>query len=878
MTSTIKMFCFSVFILASFIVKGQQANTWYFGRNAGLDFNYNPPQPLTNSLFDAREGCSTISDRFGRFLFYSNGIQVYDRNFAIMPNGNGLLGNKSTTDGPLIIPKPGDSNIYFIITADCAETFFVNGYRYSALDMRLNGGLGDLTSEKNVLLYTPSTEKLTAVKHSNGIDYWLVTKQLNNNRFNVYRIDCNGINTNPIVSNTGAIHVDDAGHTGGTGSMRLSPNGKKLAVAIGSATQGQIQLFDFNTTTGIISNPIDLDGINPGNRQIYGAEFSFNNKVLYISGSGNKLYQYDISSNNQILINASRNTFYNPTNNQILGLQLGPDKKIYVSIPQSSKITIINNPEIMGAGCNLALNSLDLNGGRCVSGLPTYVPSLFDTTRYTDFNFSFVDCYVKFNATSNLTGTINWAWDFGDGTTGTGQTINHSFRRTGTFNVTLNAYLTSGCGLTDSLVITKPVTINNVFSVDYGYAGGCVNQPVQFSDSTILTIGNITGHTWDFGDNSPTTTAINPIHTYTTPGVYNVKLLISTSGICRADSIIKQVYIDSKPVADFNVPGGCMNKPLNFTDASTNSTGAIDNWLWDFGDAGIDLVKNPVHTYSNFGTYPVKLTVTSARGCKTDITKPVVIESIPVADFEVTVPCVNQSTGFIDHSTISSGTITNWLWNFDDVGSSAVTQNTSHTYNNTGTYQVSLIATSVNGCASPAKIISVNIIRIPAFAGRDTIAVYDEPIQLQASGGISYLWQPGTGLNNPAIANPVAVLRNEIVYSVQVTSAEGCIQTDDILVKVFSNFDVFVPNSFTPNGDGINETLKPLGKGLARIEFFKIYNRYGELLFESRDVNKGWDGNYKGKKQPAGNYIYIVRAIDIMGRVIDEKGSVLIIR
>lgn len=878
MASAIKIFFFGFFILMSLSVMGQQANTWYFGTNAGLDFNYTPPQPLTNSLFDAREGCSTISDRYGRFLFYTNGLQVYDRNFAVMPNGNGLLGNKSTTDGPIIIPKPGDSNIYYIFTADCAETYFVNGYRYSVLDMRLNGGLGDLTSEKNILIYTPSTEKLTAVKHSNGIDYWVVTKELNNNRFNVYKIDCNGFNSTPVVSNTGAVHLDDFGHSGGRGGMRLSPNGKKLAVAIPNFDQGLIQLFDFNTSTGIISNPIDLEGVSTGTHNIYTGEFSANSRVLYMSTSTRNFFQYDISSDNQALINLSRNTFLAPFSQQVYGLQLGPDKKIYLSLPQSSKMSFINNPEIMGPGCNISFNSIDLNGGRCISGLSTYVPSLFDTTRYTDFNFSFVDCYVKFDATSNLTGTINWSWDFGDGTTGTGQTINHSFRRTGTFNVTLKAYLTSGCGLRDSLIVTKPVTINNVFSVDYGYTGGCVNQQVQFSDSTILTIGNITGHTWDFGDNSATTTAINPIHTFTTPGVYNVKLLISTSGICRADSIIKQVYIDSKPVADFNVPGGCMNKPLSFTDASTNNTGAVNKWLWDFGDAGIDSVKNPIHTYTGFGTFPVKLSVISAHGCKAETTIPVVIESIPVADFEVTVPCVNQSTGFIDRSTISSGTITNWLWNFDDAGSSAVTQNASHTYNSTGTYQVSLVATSLNGCASPAKVIPVNIIRIPAFPGRDTIAVYDEPLQLQASGGINYLWQPGTGLNNPAIANPVTILRNDIVYSVQVTSVEGCIQTDEINIKVFANFDVFVPNSFTPNGDGTNEILRPLGKGLASIEFFKIYNRYGQLLFESRDINKVWDGTYKGKKQPAGNYIYIVRAIDIFGRVIDDKGSVLIIR
>lgn len=276
------LFAFVLFLLGYSHANSQQGNIWYFGFNAGLNFNTTPPQPLTNGALNTQEGCASICDKRGNLLFYTNGVTVYNRNHTAMPNGAGLLGDNSSTQSAIIIPNPGDTNLYYIFTADCLENLFAKGYNYSVVDMRLNGGLGDVTAQKNVFLYGPSTERLTAVKAANGIDYWVITKGFNNNRYTVYKVDCNGINPVPVISDVGVPHTHSSPEFTGAGALKASPDGKKVCVAI-TWPVAMAELFDFNNNTGILSNPIDLLGYNAGYVFIYGVEFSPNSKLLYVT-------------------------------------------------------------------------------------------------------------------------------------------------------------------------------------------------------------------------------------------------------------------------------------------------------------------------------------------------------------------------------------------------------------------------------------------------------------------------------------------------------------------------------------------------------------------------------------------------------------------
>lgn len=854
----------------------QEGNIWYFGDKAGLDFNVNPPVPLTNGALNTLEGCATICNKRGNLLFYTDGMRVLNKNHVAMPNGIGLLGESSSTQSAIIVPNPGDTNIYYIFTADCSENVFANGYNYSVVDMRLNGGLGDVTA-KNINLYKPSTERLTAVKAANGIDYWVITKGFGNNRFSAYKIDCNGINVNPVTSDVGTPHVYDPLHFTGAGALKASPDGKKICIDI-MWPVAMAELFDFDNATGKLSNPIDLTGYTSGATFIYGAEFSPNSKLLYISTVFDKtINQYDISSGNAITINASKFTL-NTSPYYAQSLQVAPDKKIYMASTFETALSVINNPDVYGPGCNFSLQTVDLAGKISMNGLPAYISSFFDVSNHVDYTSSFVDCHVQFNGSTNLAGNLSWTWDFGDGTVGAGQNINHSFKRVGSYTVTLKVKSTaSACGqpLTDSFSITKPITVNTVFAVDYDYAGNCVNQPTQFSDSTVLTLGNITSRTWDFGDGSPLSNALNPVHTYSSVGVYNVKLLISTSGVCNADSMIKQVYIESQPATLFTPVNGCINQAVQFTDNSTNTISGVGKWKWYFGDGDSSILKNPVHTYLNYGNYTAKLQAASPHGCSgAVVSHPVVIDSKPVVDFDYLYPCLDKPTIFSNASSNAFGNMT-YNWNFGD-GKISSAVSPSHQYLAAGNYYVDLVVNTANGCSVGISK-SVGVIQTFANAGRDTIVLYDQPYQLNGTGGGTYLWFAATNLSNANIANPVAQLKKDETFTLQTTSADGCIATDAVTLKVVTNFDVYIPKAFTPNGDGLNDILKPVPIGIDHLNYFKIYNRYGQEVFATKELGKGWDGKISGRLQPQGAFIWIVQAVDIFGKTITKQGTTILI-
>ena len=188
------------------------------------------------------------------------------------------------------------------------------------------------------------------------------------------------------------------------------------------------------------------------------------------------------------------------------------------------------------------------------------------------------------------------------------------------------------------------------------------------------------------------------------------------------------------------------------------------------------------------------------------------------------------------------------------------------------------------GCPKPTSdtVVVTVIPPVKAFAGNDTSVVANQPLQLNATGGSSYAWTPSTGMNNAFIANPVVILNavyDTIRYEVRVSTEEGCFADDDLKVTVFKTGpDIFIPTAFTPNSDGKNDVLKPIPVGIRTLQYFKIYNRWGEMLFSTSAIGDGWDGTYKGKEQAAGTYVFMAHAIDFLGKVINRKGTTVLIR
>jgi hypothetical protein len=354
-------------------------NIWYFGTNAGLNFNSGNPVAITNSAMVATDNCTSVADpTTGNLLFYSNGVSVWNKNHLIMPNGNGLLGSLTGGNSAFAIKQPGSNSFYYLFTNDAFAGS--NGLRYSVIDLSLSGGHGDVTSTKNIVLLNSSTEKITAVKHSNNQDVWIITHPWNSNSYNVYLLSANGLNTIPIVSSIGSMHSGgQLGVYNSMGQISANSTGNRLVSAIYDL--GRYELFDFDRTTGMLSNYIPISGYPSA----WGAEFSSNGEVLYTtqwgSGGSPQIHQFDLTSDDQIIINNSATiigTATSPDPNYKAGyLQLGPDNKIYLAKYSSGYLGVIQSPNTLGADCGYSDSGVYLNGKTCQAGLP----SCIQTTR-----------------------------------------------------------------------------------------------------------------------------------------------------------------------------------------------------------------------------------------------------------------------------------------------------------------------------------------------------------------------------------------------------------------------------------------------------------------------------------------------------------------
>jgi len=354
-------------------VSSQQQNTandWYFGYNAGIKFEYGVPHGVTGGALYTEEGCATVGDENGDLLFYTDGETVYNRNHQIMLNGSGLLGSWSATSAAIIIPYPHSDSLFYIFTTDMAGNHLQNGLRYSIVDMSLDGGLGGITSTKNILLETPVTEKLTAVLHQNLIYVWLVAHRWNSNEFISYLITDTGLVDTPIVSAVGSIHQGGAsswppadGYVNAAGYLNSNSTGTQLALAI--YRENLFELFDFDNGTGIVSNCHTSPANYPG---AYGVEFSPNGTKLYVTQVDvSNIYQFDITQpspfSNPIHIASPT---YQPS-----AIKVGPNGKLYVSENGNSYLSVINNPNALGLNCDYQSNAVYLEGQQARRGLPT---------------------------------------------------------------------------------------------------------------------------------------------------------------------------------------------------------------------------------------------------------------------------------------------------------------------------------------------------------------------------------------------------------------------------------------------------------------------------------------------------------------------------
>jgi hypothetical protein len=371
--------CLLLGVLPMLCAGQQQAHTWYFGNDGtGLHFEDDcSVTVLTDGPINGYEGCATISDAStGEYLFCTNSAHVWDRNGQLMTTSP-LVTNGNTITQVTIVQRPGSDPIYYIFTTE-VQAFSGQGYRFHAVDMSLNSGAGGIAFTDSVLYSSPVTEKITAIRHANGTDVWVVGHAYGSNAYLAFLVTAAGVSTTPVVSNIGKVH-SDPGSSGydAVGELKASPDGSKV-VAV-TLYNPDIELFSFNNATGGMSDLITLpengayDGI--GNASgLYGASFSASGNMLYVgqwfSASANnaRLLQYDLSSNDPSEIIASRSEF--PTAGNPYSLKLAPDERIYVAhAAMSTHLGVIQYPDSAGQACQYADDGLYLQGGHSSWGL-----------------------------------------------------------------------------------------------------------------------------------------------------------------------------------------------------------------------------------------------------------------------------------------------------------------------------------------------------------------------------------------------------------------------------------------------------------------------------------------------------------------------------
>lgn len=417
---------------------------------------------------------------------------------------------------------------------------------------------------------------------------------------------------------------------------------------------------------------------------------------------------------------------------------------------------------------------------------------------------------------------------------------------------------TSDGGCIDSVAAT--VTVNPAPHASFTVIGNvCQGLPVTISDQST---GNIVSWSWLLGDGTTETGNTTFEHTYAAAGTYVVKLVTVSDLGCVGDTGRVTTNVYSLPIADFKLPKGvCLpDGALTVTNTSANAK----DYLWSFGDGSTSTEISPAHVYPAKGSYKINLVATSSFGCVDDTTQ--TFRSFydkPIAAFTVSPDTLCQGTDneFTDESFAVNSTIAAWAWDFGD-GSTSDSRHPVKRFSSPGDYHVTLVVTSSAGCIADPATSSVKVYLQPVVdAGPSFTVSQGTPLVLEATANdadnLTFLWTPADGLSAATTLRPSLYANEDIVYTLTAKGEGGCTASDETTVKVFKQ--VKVPNAFSPNGDHINDTWVITNLNEYAGCTVEVYNRYGQLVYQSTGYGTAWDGTYNGQPLPLATYYYVIR-------------------
>lgn len=911
----INTFFISLFFLLSAPTFAQkEAAIWYFGDYAGLDFNSGSPKPLINGQLSTHEGCTTISDKNGNLLFYTDGSIVYDKLHNVMPNGSGLLGHNSSTQSAIIVPKPNNPNIYYIFTVDepnpkNADKDILNdvdppnsGLNYSIVDLRLNKGLGDIpSSSKNIHLITYNdndeeevkfkcSEKVTAVQHGDGVSFWVITHF--KNTFYSFKVGSSGVDKNPVKTVT-TLNIPLGGYNyNAMGYLKVSPNGRKLAMANSSTRStnelgpknsvvrdtGNVLLFDFNSITGIVSNGIKLiENSNP-----YGLEFSAKSKKLYITSNkynntgqtlGSELLQFDLKSSNII----GSKTIINSSVNSAGALQLAIDEKIYRSgYPntgmggQTTKLSVINNPELDGASSNYLQDAIDLKGRYAELGLPPFITSFFLYSFSYEFNCLGDTTHFFINTTEKIDSVL---WDFGDGTTSTDITAYHTYANPGDYTVTIIKSVNGE--LREPL--EKNVTIYDtpkILSTPYKLIQ-CDTQDSQPTDGLSTFNLSLANEALCLGEKDfevyyyhsindaeadvTNTNSIRIIYKNSIPDEQLYAKIIRKNASCSSIGGVilhanKNNLIAPSPLRECDIDNGKavfnLEQKKELIKTELNLPSDVHLFFYaNENDASLGI--NELEQQYTSSSKIIFIRAENSEGCYGTGQLELIVEPIPkIKTLENKILCEGELSIVLTPGIIPPALINDfsYLWSTGETTSSI-------SINKEGNYNVTV--TNKSNCSSVENfevtlsyLAKINDIIIKDLKPQNEVFVdvinpdeYKYMIQFQ-NGSATVLQDSPFFENIPGGVHELIIENNQ-----------GCGQVRKQIIVLQA------PAFFTPNGDGYNDywNIKGINAIIDQTTSIYIFDRYGKFLKQLSPSGSGWDGTFNKFPLPSDDYWYTVK-------------------
>ena len=885
---------FIFFCSLTYCFSQNEASNWYFGENAGITFNLssNTVNAVNNGRLSTREGCASISDDAGNLLFYTDGSTVYNRNHNVMSNGTGLFGDESSTQSGIIVPKPGDPNIYYVFTVDNGIDQSNFGLNYSEVDISLNGGLGGVTS-KNINLLPLCSEKITAVlKDCITKSIWVLTlasedgTQEINNTFHAFEVSNLGVNTTSVKSVFNLSIQDQRGY------LKLSPDGTKVACA---NAQGGLFVYDFDTNTGIVSNQQPLQ-IHTTSRIPYGVEFSPNSKLLYVNSSNDYFNQQDLSSQNDPSYHFSTLTQFDLTQVNIQSsettidqrqlyrgaLQLGPDGKIYRALSATYTqglpyLGVIQNPDVTGVGCNYVHNAINLSPNRSSQGLPPFIASFFNTEidiiQNGKSNINLDLCVGDtYTLTSEIIPGATYIWSM-DGNVLPDNNHDLVVTQNGHYELYINKN-NGDCALEgqayvifnehpeafdativqcdeDGLIDGKTkFNINQVFDdITGGASDRAISYYLSLADANNET-GEIDGNAYSNLSN-PQTVYAKVVNTLT--GCSSISVVTLEVSLTNSKDATLEVCDD-----DGNEDGYHIFHLLDANNQVLAGTlPGLDLVYYEtYENALLELSPLP-NNYTNTTAYSqvIYARVENANACYG-------ISEVQLTAFELpnietqfeTQYCLNFYPQII---TLSNGLVNdspnNYVFNWSTGETTPEIE-----VNEIGTYTVTV--TNSNGC-SKIRTIKVLPSNIASFTSIDIVdATKHNSVTVLVSGEGDYDYALDFESGSYQDSNTFEDVRPGF-HTVFVRDKNDC----GIVNKVISV--IGFPKYFTPNHDGYNDTWQVYGVSsqFQPNSVIYIFDRYGKLLKQLDPKSSGWDGTFNGNPLPTDDYWFSVTLED--GRV-----------